>query len=148
MVVAEKRLIDEYFKVEDIDQAGQSFKRVSRIKCKSKSGEVDMELDVNIDIYPIDKGSEYRVLIVRSLGISQEMDQGKYKPEFSQIDNELLEKFQYAMFGRVFKMIKDQNKMINVFASFGGLILKLSGKSEELDKFADDQRVYLLMRKA
>lgn len=33
-----------------------------------------MELDINIDIYPIDKGGEYRVLIVRSLGISQEMD--------------------------------------------------------------------------
>lgn len=29
-----------------------------------------MELDINIDIYPIDKGGEYRVLIVRSLGIS------------------------------------------------------------------------------
>lgn len=50
-----------------------------------------MELDINIDIYPIDKGGEYRVLIVRSLGISQEMDQvcfsiylkGKYKPDFA-----------------------------------------------------------------
>ena len=38
--------------------------------------------------------------------------------------------------------------MISVFASFGGLILKLSGKTEELDKFADDQKIYLMMRKA
>ena len=30
-----------------------------------------MELDVNFDIYPIDKNGEYRVLIVRSLGISR-----------------------------------------------------------------------------
>lgn len=69
-------LIDNvrYFKVEDLDSAGQFFKRVSRIKAKSKSGEIEMELDVNVDIYPIDKGGEYRVLIVRSLGISQEMD--------------------------------------------------------------------------
>lgn len=29
-----------------------------------------MELDVNIDIYPIEKNGEYRVLIVRSLGVS------------------------------------------------------------------------------
>ena len=41
---------------------------MSRIKAKSKSGEVDMELDVNVDIYPMEKGGEYRVSIVRSLG--------------------------------------------------------------------------------
>jgi hypothetical protein len=29
-----------------------------------------MELDINFDIYPVEKGGEYRVLIVRSLGIS------------------------------------------------------------------------------
>ncbi|KAM3141899.1 hypothetical protein pb186bvf_005985 [Paramecium bursaria] len=145
MAITEKRLIDEYFKVEDIDNAGQFFKRVSRIKAKSKSGEVDMELDVNVDIYPMEKGGEYRVSIVRSLGDYQ-MDQGKYKPEFAQMKTEM-DKFQYAMYGRVFKILKDQNKMISVFVSFGGLILKLSGKSEELDKFQDDHRVYLLMRK-
>jgi DNA-directed RNA polymerase I, II, and III subunit RPABC3 len=52
------------------------------------------------------------------------------------------------MYGRVFKILKDNSKMISVFVSFGGLILKLSGKTEELDKFGDDQRVYLMMRKA
>lgn len=34
-----------------------------------------MELDVNFDIYPIEKNGEYRVLIVRSLGLSAAMDE-------------------------------------------------------------------------
>ncbi len=59
-----------------------------------------------------------------------------------------MDNFQYVMYGRVFKILKDNSKMISVFVSFGGLILKLSGKTEELDKFGDDQRVYLMMRKA
>jgi hypothetical protein len=46
------------------------------------------------------------------------------------------------MYGRVFKILKDKDSLkqtkISVFVSFGGLILKLSGKSEELDKFGDD----------
>ena len=84
MSITEKRLIDEYiilyysiryFTVEDIDSAGQFFKRVSRIKARSKTQEVEMELDINFDIYPVEKKAEYRVLIVRSLGISQEQDQ-------------------------------------------------------------------------
>jgi hypothetical protein len=29
-----------------------------------------MELDINFDIYPVEKKADYRVLIVRSLGIS------------------------------------------------------------------------------
>jgi DNA-directed RNA polymerase I, II, and III subunit RPABC3 len=43
------------------------------------------------------------------------------------------------MYGRVFKILKDsQTKMISVFASFGGLILKLGGQTEELEKFGVD----------
>ena len=41
-----------------------------------------MELDVNVDIFPIEK-QEYRVLILRTLGISPELDQGKYKQELT-----------------------------------------------------------------
>jgi hypothetical protein len=52
-----------YFRVEEIDSAGQYFKRVSRIKAKSKASttesEVDMELDINFDIYPVEKKAEY-----------------------------------------------------------------------------------------
>ena len=51
------------------------------------------------------------------------------------------------MFGKVFKIIKEKN-FSNVFVSFGGLILKLSGKTDELQAFTDDLKVYLLMRKA
>jgi hypothetical protein len=40
-----------------------------------------MELDVNFDIYPIEKNAEYRVLVVRSLAISQEQDQVPFNNE-------------------------------------------------------------------
>jgi hypothetical protein len=52
--------------------AGQFFKRVSRIYAKTKTEELEMELDVNFDIYPIEKDTLYRVLILRSLGISKD----------------------------------------------------------------------------
>jgi len=54
----------------EIDSGGQFFKRVSRIFAKNKAEDMEMELDVNFDIYPLEKGGLYRVLILRSLGIS------------------------------------------------------------------------------
>jgi DNA-directed RNA polymerase I, II, and III subunit RPABC3 len=94
-----------------------------------------MELDVNFDLYPMERWALYRVLILRSLGISQEQDQGRYNPDHSTMESEL-DNFQYAMYGRTFKLLKERDtSRASVFASFGGLVLKLSGRIEELDKF-------------
>ncbi len=44
------------------------------------------------------------------------------------------------MHGRVFKIDHKENQMIDVLASFGGLLLKLTGEQSQLDSFRADMK--------
>ncbi|KAM7044048.1 DNA-directed RNA polymerases I, II, and III subunit RPABC3 isoform 2-T2 [Acridotheres tristis] len=47
-------LFEDIFDVKDIDPEGKKFDRVSRLHCESESFKMDLILDVNIQIYPVD----------------------------------------------------------------------------------------------
>lgn len=51
------------------------------------------------------------------------------------------------MHGKIYNMIADvKTKHVNIYASFGGLLLKISGKDEDLKNFNVDSRIYILIR--
>jgi DNA-directed RNA polymerase I, II, and III subunit RPABC3 len=58
------------------------------------------------------------------------------------------ENYDYVMYGKIFKRLESENDIINIFASFGGLIMRLHGKSENLKDLTNNLRIYLLMKRA
>ena len=58
------------------------------------------------------------------------------------------ENYDYVMYGKIFKRLEAENDMLNIFASFGGLIMRLNGKSENLKDLTNNLRIYLLMKRA
>lgn len=62
----------------------------------------------------------------------------------------LMDNYEYVMFGKVFKY-KDSNQggvmRVEVFVSFGGLLMQLSGDPKKLEALEVDDNIYLLMRK-
>jgi len=62
----------------------------------------------------------------------------------------LADKYDYVMFGRVFKY-KDSSASgqvkADVYVSFGGLLMQLTGDPKRLEDLDLDQNVYLLIRK-
>jgi DNA-directed RNA polymerase I, II, and III subunit RPABC3 len=61
-----------------------------------------------------------------------------------------MDKYEYVMYGRVFKY-KDASAQgavrADVFVSFGGLLMQLTGDPARLQELALDLNVYLLIRK-
>jgi DNA-directed RNA polymerase I, II, and III subunit RPABC3 len=68
----------------------------------------------------------------------------------SSTDEKLMKKYDYVMFGRVFKFetstIKDE-EMTSVLISYGGLIMRLTASPQQLKPIEPDSDVYLLLRK-
>lgn len=61
-----------------------------------------------------------------------------------------MDQFEYVMYGKVFKYKDSQAQgqlRVEVFVSFGGLLMQLSGDPSKLESFEVDNSVYLLMRK-
>ena len=60
-------LFEAIFGVKDIDPEGKKFDRVSRLHCESESFKMDLILDFNTQIYPVDLSDKFRLFIATTL---------------------------------------------------------------------------------
>ncbi|NXN40050.1 RPAB3 protein, partial [Rhinoptilus africanus] len=109
---------------------------VSRLHCESESFKMDLILDVNIQIYPVDLGDKFRLVIASTLYEDGTLDDGEYNPTDdrpSRISAQIS-----LLLSSCFS---------SAYVSYGGLLMRLQGDANNLHGFEVDSRVYLLMKK-
>jgi DNA-directed RNA polymerases I, II, and III subunit RPABC3 len=110
------------------------------VLCAARSGATSQE------IYPIDIGEKFAFALASTINADGTPDDGYY----TQSTQETLAdkyKFEYVMHGKVFKCESAANKRLAVYASFGGLLMKLEGDPRNLHEIVPDERIYLMIRK-
>lgn len=55
-------LFEDIFNVKDMDPEGKKFDRVSRLHCESESFKMDLILDINSWLYPMELGDKFRLV--------------------------------------------------------------------------------------
>ena len=70
-------LFEDIFDVKDIDPEGKKFDRVSRLHCESESFKMDLILDINSWIYPMELGDKFRLVLANTLREDGFSDTGK-----------------------------------------------------------------------
>lgn len=60
-------LFEDIFNVKDMDPEGKKFDRVSRLHCESESFKMDLVLDINSWIYPMELGDKFRLVLATTL---------------------------------------------------------------------------------
>ncbi|KAI0983760.1 hypothetical protein GJ496_004002 [Pomphorhynchus laevis] len=142
-------LIEDIFDVREIDPDGKKFDLVSRLFCESESFKMNLILDVNIQLYPIEVDSKFRLVICATLREDGLLDESDILlPARSKADQ-----FEYVMHGKIYRIeAANQNndnkiRRISVYVSYGGLLMKLTGEANHLQSFKLDSNVYLLMKK-
>ena len=60
-------LFEDIFNIKDMDPEGRKFDRVSRLHCESESFKMDLVLDINSWIYPMDLGDKFRLVLATTL---------------------------------------------------------------------------------
>ncbi|XP_028066658.1 DNA-directed RNA polymerases II and V subunit 8A-like isoform X3 [Camellia sinensis] len=117
--------------------------KVSRIQAQSEDYDMQLLLDVNTELYPINVGEKFRMALAPSLNVSGTAVKGAAKS--------LADKFEYVMHGLLYKISEDESSgpdvKVMIYISFGGLQLMLKGNPSYMGKFKVDQRLFLLMRK-
>ncbi|KAK7283845.1 hypothetical protein RIF29_13593 [Crotalaria pallida] len=138
-------LFDDLFKVLNLDPDGKKYDKVSRIVARSEKCDMHLLLDVNTEIYPLNKDEKFLMVLSPSLVLNT-----KDGPVSIQ------DKFEYIMHGRLYNIEHDGEPPkegskteleVEVYASFGGLQMKLKGHASHCLKFAVDQKLFLLIRK-
>ena len=85
-------LFEDIFDVKDIDPEGKKFDRVSRLHCESESFKMDLILDINSWVYPMELGDKFRLVLATTLREDGFSDTGSFSSyiQLCPIDNKVL----------------------------------------------------------
>eukprot|EP00244_Chara_vulgaris_P005759 TRINITY_DN22271_c0_g1_i1.p1 TRINITY_DN22271_c0_g1~~TRINITY_DN22271_c0_g1_i1.p1 ORF type:complete len:148 (-),score=46.68 TRINITY_DN22271_c0_g1_i1:275-718(-) len=145
--MSEKVLFEDIFKILARDPEGKKFDKVSRYVCRSEQFEMDLILDINVDIYPLKEGEKFALALASTLNLDGTPDEGVFDQSGRKT---LADKYEYVMYGKLYKFTGDDDddrNRVEMYISFGGLLLKIGGDPNNLKDLQLDQRLYLLMRK-
>jgi DNA-directed RNA polymerases I, II, and III subunit RPABC3 len=143
-------LFEDIFHVNEVDAGGKKFEKVSRFDCTSESYEMQLLLDVNVDVYPLEVNQKFSFMLTSTVKKDGAPDEDNgWDSHTSKEKKTLLDDYDYAMYGKVFKWEEDNSDgaKVAVYASFGGLLMMLKGEPNALSGVTPDSRIYLLMRK-
>ncbi|EER93104.1 hypothetical protein BDA96_01G014000 [Sorghum bicolor] len=142
-----EHLFEDTFIVSRLDPDGKKFDKVSRVEARSEQLGMYMQLDVATDVYPLRAGEKFNMVLAPTLNLDGTPDTGYYTQAGRKT---LADNYEYVMQGKLYKISEDtssQNAKVEIYASFGGLLMLLRGDPSTAASFELDQRLFLLMRK-
>ncbi|KAJ1686231.1 hypothetical protein LUZ63_017621 [Rhynchospora breviuscula] len=141
-------LFEDIFILQRLDPDGKKFDKVARIEAKSEQFDMYMQLDINTEIYPMRVGEKFTMVLAPTLNLDGTPDSGYFLQGNRKT---LADKFEYVMHGKLYKISEDssggQAAKVEIYASFGGLLMMLKGDPSNASNFELDQRLFLLIRK-
>ncbi|KAG2354256.1 RNA polymerase [Suillus spraguei] len=128
-------VFDDIFTIDAIDKDGKKFDRVSRLYARSKNYDMDLTLDYNIELFPLVNGED-----------GEDKDRDVWRPD-GKGRRGLEEDYDYVMYGKVYKFDTGSSDIVTAYASFGGLLLSITGSYRHLTNVVLGDPVYVLLRK-
>ncbi|XP_046830833.1 DNA-directed RNA polymerases I, II, and III subunit RPABC3 isoform X1 [Vespa crabro] len=124
---------------------------LSRLHCESESFKMDLILDINSWLYPMELGDKFRLVLATTLREDGYPDGGEWNAT-DQEGGSRADSFEYVMSGKVYRIEGDEasnepSSRLSAYVSFGGLLMRLQGDANNLHGFEIDQHMYLLMKK-
>ncbi|KAG7099375.1 hypothetical protein E1B28_001231 [Marasmius oreades] len=150
-------VFDDIFTINEIDKEGKKFDRVSRLYAHSKNYDMDLTLDYNIELFPLITGQNFALALASSLvrgapgGTSNDVadDEDKerdvWRPD-GKGRKGLEEDYDYVMYGKVYKFDGGTAEVVTAYASFGGLLMSLTGSFRHMTNIVLGDPIYILLR--
>lgn len=140
-------LFEDNMTITSIDKEGKVFDKVSRIEANADYSKCNITLDINSDLYPISKDSLYKIAITKSVYTDGSPSPNAFSYDVFSKKNTLIEKYDYVMYGKIFKYSEEGKGIVSIYISFGGLLMGITGDPNYLINLKMDDRVYLLLKK-
>ncbi|OMJ14998.1 DNA-directed RNA polymerases I, II, and III subunit rpabc3 [Smittium culicis] len=144
-------LFSDFFTVKDIDKDGKKFDRVSRIGARSENYDMELTLDINSELYPLDHGDRFTLVLASSLSLGSAQNPDKSETNWRTVvsgsDRSLADDYEYVMYGRIYRFDDSAGSKVSAFVSFGGLLMCLEGESHHLQNLSISESIYLLLRR-
>jgi len=149
--VSSSIVFDDIFTISAVDPDGKKFDRVSRAIAHSKNYDMDLSLDFNTELYPLAHGQSFSLALATSLvrgehAAEDEKERDVWRPDGKGREG-LEEDYEYVMFGQIYKFDGGTAEIVTAYASFGGLLMALTGSYRHMSGIVLGEPIYLLLRK-
>ncbi|KAI0762885.1 RNA polymerase I [Fomes fomentarius] len=148
-------LFDDIFTISDVDKEGKKFDRVSRLYARSKNYDMELTLDYNVELFPLQKDQSFALALASSLsrvpqGASgaaddEEKDRDVWRPDVKR--RGLDDDYEYVMYGKVYRFDGGSAEIVTAYASFGGLLMSLTGSHRHMTNIVLGDPVFILLRR-
>lgn len=140
-------LFEDIFEVTELNPDGKKFESVNRLAATGTTYECDLLLDINCQIYSVKAGEKRTMVLASTLNLDGTPDDHfSYNSSANGTEPSLADAYDYVMHGRVFEMEYKKDGMIVIAASFGGLLMRLTGDQRHLSSILPDMRLYILLK--
>ncbi|ESK98357.1 rna polymerase i [Moniliophthora roreri MCA 2997] len=150
-------VFDDIFTINAIDKEGRKFDRVSRLYAHSKNYDMDLTLDYNVELFPLQNGQNFALALASSLqrgapgsGANDAAEDEDKETDVWRPDGKgrkgLEEDYDYVMYGKVYKFDGGTNEFVTAYASFGGLLMSLTGSFRHMTSIVLGDPIYILLR--
>ncbi|KAF2863153.1 DNA-directed RNA polymerases i, ii, and iii 145 kDa polypeptide [Piedraia hortae CBS 480.64] len=145
--MADAQLFDDSFYIDNVGE--KTYDRVARVYGTSSDGATKMTLDYCDELYSLQRGETVHMLLADTLnldGSADEVQKRGWRPN-KHTESTLADMYEYVCYGKVYMHRDPQNGgKIEVYISFGGLLLCLVGPYKKLSPLRRDN-VYMLLKK-
>jgi DNA-directed RNA polymerase I, II, and III subunit RPABC3 len=134
------------FTVDEVNPDGKKFDNVSRIHCRSENNDSDLILDVNTQIYAMERGDFFSLVLSHQISSEPVNDSVHWHP--SMLVGSNAQKYEYVMHGDIYRYEEDvMRHKATIYVSYGGLLMSLKGDQNSLKEISAGRTVYLMIRK-
>ncbi|KAI8995535.1 RNA polymerase [Trametes punicea] len=150
-------VFDDIFTIDAIDKEGKKFDRVSRLYAHSKNYDMDLTLDYNVELFPLQNGQSFALALASSLsrapqgaagtGEDEDKDRDVWRPD-AKGRRGLDDDYEYVMYGKVYRFDGGASQeIVTAYASFGGLLMSLTGSFRHMTNIVLGDPVFILLRR-
>ncbi|KAJ3534393.1 hypothetical protein NM688_g7143 [Phlebia brevispora] len=116
---------------------------------------MDLTLDYNVELFPLAKSQTFALALASSLARGppttndageEEKDLDVWRPD-GKGRRGLEEDYDYVMYGKVYRFDGGTAEIVTAYASFGGLLMSLTGSFRHMTNIVLGDPVYILLRK-
>lgn len=144
---AKVTLFEDIFEVTALNPDGKKFDSVNRIAATGTTYECDLLLDINCQIYSVKNGEKRTVVLASTLNLDGTPDDHfSYHSTANGAEPSLADSYDYVMHGRIFQIDYKKDGVVVIAASFGGLLMRLTGDQRHLSSILPDMRLYILVK--
>ncbi|OIR58347.1 MAG: DNA-directed RNA polymerases I, II, and III subunit RPABC3 [Amphiamblys sp. WSBS2006] len=131
-------VLEDVLEVTGMDREGKFFERVSRIDGKTEGTAMDITLDINTEIYPVETNDKFSLVLTEKITEAEESP--AYTKKF-RLAEKASDNYDYVCFGTVY-VVEERTVCI----SFGGLLMQLRSESK-ITGFTNGNKIYLMLKK-